>query len=55
MYLQFKRHFGVPYSRFKDGVSPICIQTSEGTKRKRDEYEDNDLILQKEIDARNDG
>jgi hypothetical protein len=45
----------VPYSRFQDGVSPACIQTSDGNKRKRDEYEENDLILQKETDARNDG
>jgi hypothetical protein len=52
---QFKRHFGVPYSRFKEGVSQTCNQNSEGTKRKRDQYEENDLILQKEINARNDG
>jgi hypothetical protein len=45
----------VPYSRFKDGVSQACIQTSDGNKRKRDDYEENDVILQKETDARNDG
>jgi hypothetical protein len=26
-----------------------------GNKRKRDDYEENDVILQKETDARNDG
>jgi hypothetical protein len=52
---QFKRHFGVPYSRFKEGVPQTSNQNAEGTKRKRDQYEDNHLILHKEKDARNDG
>jgi hypothetical protein len=53
--VQFKQHFQVPYSRFKDDASASCTQNLEGIKRKRDDYEENLLLLQKEKDARNDG